>query len=103
MNIEKFFFPSSLVGAVLPLVFRAFPKRAPAKLVTNSDSYDAIDAYVEEQMHRLNIPGVSLAIVEGDRIVHVRGFGQAHPGGEVPTPQTPFFIGSVTKSITAWR
>ena len=61
----------------------------------------AIDAYVEEQMHRLNIPGVSLAIVEGDQIVHLRGFGQARPGGEAPTPQTPFFIGSLTKSFTA--
>ena len=52
-------------------------------------------------MHRLNIPGVSLAIIEGDKIVHLRGFGQARPGGEAPTPQTPFFIGSLTKWITA--
>ena len=52
-------------------------------------------------MHRLHIPGASLAIIEGDRIVHMRGFGQARPGGETPTPQTPFFIGSLTKSITA--
>ncbi len=63
--------------------------------------YDAIDAYVEAQMHRLNIPGASLAIVEGDKLMHVRGFGRARPDGETPTPQTPFFIGSLTKSITA--
>ena len=43
--------------------------------------YEVIDAYVEEQMRRLKIPGVSLAIVEGDRIVHLRGFGRARPGG----------------------
>ena len=55
----------------------------------------------KRQMHRLNIPGVSLAIVEGDKIVHLRGFGQARPGGEAPSPQTPFFIGSLTKSFTA--
>jgi CubicO group peptidase (beta-lactamase class C family) len=60
-----------------------------------------IDGYVEQQMRRLNIPGVSLAIVEGDQIVHLRGFGKARPGGEAPTPQTPFFIGSLTKSFTA--
>ena len=52
-------------------------------------------------MRRLNIPGVSLAIVEGDQIVHLRGFGQARPGGESPSPETPFFIGSLTKSFTA--
>jgi len=60
-----------------------------------------IDAYIEGQMRRLHIPGGSLAIVEGDRIVYLRGFGRARPGGEMPTPQTPFFIGSCTKSITA--
>ena len=49
----------------------------------------------------MNIPGASLAIVEEDVIVYQRGFGHAHPGGATPTPQTPFFIGSLTKSITA--
>jgi CubicO group peptidase (beta-lactamase class C family) len=72
-----------------------------AKSISNSDSYAALDAYVEEQMRRFNIPGASLAIVEGDQIVHLRGFGRAHPNGEAPTPQTPFFIGSLTKSFTA--
>ncbi|HEX6383428.1 MAG TPA: serine hydrolase domain-containing protein [Anaerolineae bacterium] len=71
-----------------------------AKPASKSTCYDAIDAYVEREMHRLKMPGVSLAIVEGD-IVHLRGFGRARPGGEAPTPQTPFFIGSLTKSFTA--
>jgi CubicO group peptidase (beta-lactamase class C family) len=66
-----------------------------------SASYEEIDAYIERQMDRLNIPGAALAIVAGDKIVHLRGFGQARPGGEAPSPQTPFFLGSTTKSITA--
>jgi CubicO group peptidase (beta-lactamase class C family) len=101
MNIKKSLFPSLLVGAALALILRAFAKRASAKPVTNSTSYDAIDTYIEREMRRLNMPGVSLAIVEGDQIVHLRGFGQARPGGEAPTPQTPFCIGSLTKSFTA--
>jgi CubicO group peptidase (beta-lactamase class C family) len=64
-------------------------------------SIDDLDAYVQQQMERLRVPGVSLAVVEGDRIVHLRGFGQARPDGGPPTPQTPFFIGSLTKSFTA--
>ena len=64
-------------------------------------SYETIDTYVEQQMHRLKIPGVSLVIVEGDQIVHRRGFGHARPNGEAPTPQTPFVLGSTTKSFTA--
>lgn len=66
-----------------------------------SSHYAAIDDYVEAEMRRLNIPGASLAIVEGDQIVHLRGFGQAHPGGQAPTSQTPFLIASLTKSFTA--
>ena len=101
MNMKRVLFPALLVGAVLALSLRVFARRASARPASSSGSYDAIDDYVEGQMHRLHIPGVSLAIVEGDRIVHVRGFGRAHPGGEAPTPQTPFLIGSLTKSITA--
>jgi len=80
---------------------RPEPTHASEKPVTNSASFAAIDAYVEREMRRLKIPGVSLAIVEGDRIVDMRGFGRACPGGEAPTPQTPFILGSVTKSFTA--
>jgi CubicO group peptidase (beta-lactamase class C family) len=101
MNIKRFLFPSLLVSAVLALILRVFAKHASARPVTNTASYDAIDAYVERQMHRLNMPGVSLAIVEGDQIVHLRGFGRARPGGKPPSPHTPFPIGSLTKSFTA--
>jgi CubicO group peptidase (beta-lactamase class C family) len=62
---------------------------------------DGIDAYIEGQMRRLNIPGAALAIVEDSEIMHMCGFGRARPEGEAPTPQTPFFIGSLTKSFTA--
>jgi CubicO group peptidase (beta-lactamase class C family) len=101
MSIKKFLFPFVLVCAVLALIRRAFARPKSEILVTDNASHHAIDAYIEEQMRRLNIPGISLAIVEGDRIAHVRGFGRARPNGEAPTPQTPFFIGSLTKSFTA--
>jgi CubicO group peptidase (beta-lactamase class C family) len=101
LNIKKLLFSSLLVGAVLAIILRRFAKRVSAKPISNSAPYDTIDAYVEEQMRRLKIPGVSLAIIEGDKIVHLRGFGRSRLGGEAPTPQTPFFIGSLTKSFTA--
>jgi CubicO group peptidase (beta-lactamase class C family) len=75
--------------------------KSPPRQTSYSTSFGEIDAYVTEQMKRLNIPGAALVIVEGDQIVHQRGFGQARPGGEAPTPQTPFFIGSTAKSFTA--
>ncbi len=61
----------------------------------------AIDTYVEAQMRRLKIPGAALAIVEGARVTYRRGYGRAHPGGDAPGPETPFALGSTTKSFTA--
>jgi CubicO group peptidase (beta-lactamase class C family) len=101
MDIKKFLLGSLFVGGVLAITRLLFAKSALVKPASNNASYDAIEAYIEGQMHRLHIPGISLAIIEGDKIVHMRGFGRARPSGEVPAPQTPFFIGSLTKSITA--
>ena len=64
-------------------------------------SFDEIDAYIEKQLDALNLPGAALAIVEGDQIVHLKGFGVSSPDGKAPTPQTPFIICSLTKSFTA--
>lgn len=66
-----------------------------------ADAYQELDAFIQRQMDRLRLPGVALAVVEGDRIVHMRGFGRARLDGRAPSPQTPFFIGSLTKSFTA--
>ena len=61
----------------------------------------AIDRYVRSEMDAQRIPGLALGIVHGDRIVHVQGFGEADKSGRQVTPETPFLIGSVTKSFTA--
>lgn len=100
MNLKKFLCASVGAGAALALTGKILATTGAASPASNSAAYDAIDGYVERQMHRLKIPGAVLAIVEGDEIVH-RSFGRARPDGETPTPQTPFFIGSLTKSITA--
>lgn len=101
MAVKKLLLGSVVVGAGLVLARKMFATTGSPAPAANGVSYDAIDAYVEGQMRRLHIPGASLVIVEGDRIVHRRGFGRARPGGEVPTSGTPFLIGSLTKSITA--
>ena len=107
MSIKRFLFPLLLVFSGMALLYtllrRAFSASvSPATTVYSSAaSFAVIDAFIEREMRRMKMPGVALAIVEGDRIVHQRGFGRARPGGSAPSPQTPFFIGSLTKSITA--
>ncbi len=72
-------------------------------LLAKSDTsdYKAVDEYVTARMRAEHIPGVALAIVKGDQIVYMKGYGRADQSGRSVTPQTPFLIGSVTKPFTA--
>lgn len=72
----------------------AFAQSAPA-------NFDEIDDYITTTMKELGIPGAALVIVQGDQIVHLKGFGIADGSGRSVTPQTPFFTGSTGKSFTA--
>ena len=67
----------------------------------SADDFAAIDRYIEQQMGAARIPGLALGIVQGDQIVHLKGFGKADETGRPVTPQTPFVLGSTTKSFTA--
>lgn len=52
-------------------------------------------------MRELRIPGLALAIFQGDHLVHLKGLGTADPSGRAVTPQTPFHIASISKAFTA--
>src|SRR5258705_9073993 len=84
---------------LLALSFTALPSAAAPR--TNAPDFAAIDRYIESQMQAAHMPGMALGIVQGDQIVHLRGFGSADPTGRAVTPHTPFILGSVSKSLTA--
>jgi CubicO group peptidase (beta-lactamase class C family) len=63
--------------------------------------FEVVDAYISTKMRELGIPGAALVIVQGDQIIHIKAFGVADDSGRPVTPQTPFFTGSIGKSITA--
>jgi CubicO group peptidase (beta-lactamase class C family) len=63
--------------------------------------FAAIERFVRTEMAAQRIPGLALGIVKGDRIAYMRGFGKADESGRAVTPQTPFILGSVSKSFTA--
>ena len=74
---------------------------APAANGAASANFAEIERFVQGEMAAQRIPGLALGIVEGDRIAHTRSFGKADDSGREVTPQTPFIIGSVSKSFTA--
>ena len=86
---------ASVVAALLLL---SVPRAAAA-----AEPYDlvAIDSFLQSEMSALGIPGLAVGIVDGDTVVHLRGFGIAGSDGHKVTPQTPFLLASTSKAFTA--
>src|ERR1700735_3478954 len=66
-----------------------------------SNQIEKVDRYVANRVAEQRIPGAALAIVEQDHITRVTGFGVADPTGRPVTAETPFILGSLSKSFTA--
>lgn len=60
-----------------------------------------VDAYVQKGMDQLSIPGAAIALFADGKVTHVNGFGRADRSGTPVTAQTPFQLGSVSKSFAA--
>ncbi len=86
-----------LTGLLLDLS----PVNAQTVMGNSPDVFSNIDKYVISQISQYHIPGLALAIIQGDQIVYLRGYGVANPAGDAVTPQTSFITGSTGKSITA--
>lgn len=95
--IRKITFISITILVFISSVLGTSRSFAKAKLT----EFEEIDVYITAKMEELGIPGAALVIVQGDQIVHMKGFGVADSTGRPVTPQTPFFTGSTGKSFTA--
>ncbi|ROP36983.1 serine hydrolase domain-containing protein [Saccharothrix texasensis] len=60
----------------------------------------SIDDYLAEVMGETGVPGLSVVVTRGDRVVHAAGYGEDSQGAPV-TEDTPMRIASVSKSFTA--
>lgn len=61
-----------------------------------------VDDYIQGEMRRQQIPGLSLAALESGRIVLAKGYGLANVELQVPVkPETIFQSGSMGKQFTA--
>jgi len=90
--------PSILL--IIVLLHGGVPAAAAAAAPAGQIDYPALDAAIAAQMSKHGLPGVALAVVEGDEVVYLKGYGTA--GRSRPmTTQTPMFIGSQSKSFTA--
>ena len=91
----------ALLLAILPLVPASTLRAAASATPAGPLDVDRFDAFVRDRVQRHGIPGLALGLVEGDQIVHLRGFGRADQTGRAVMPQTPFIVASVSKPLTA--
>ena len=54
-----------------------------------------------EEMRRLNVPGVSVAVIRGGKLAWAQGYGVTHAGGPAVSPDTLFQAASISKPVTA--
>ena len=63
---------------------------------------DSIDRFLEAELTRQRIPGMSVAVLRGDSVILSRGYGFANVGQRVPaTDSTLYMVGSLSKPFTA--
>jgi len=84
--------------ALLVAVLAASPAIAATLLTTA----DAIDAAAQRAQARFGIPGMSVAVLLGGRLVYAKGFGLADVAGKTGADaQTIYPFGSISKQFTA--
>jgi D-alanyl-D-alanine carboxypeptidase len=63
---------------------------------------DKVDGYIEAEMRKQHIPGLSLAVVNAGKVVKTKGYGLADIELNVrATPDTVYQLQSITKSFVA--
>ena len=73
-----------------------------AVLAVGAQSPDELDRFIETQIARRQIVGLSLAVVHEGRNVETRVYGTTTRDGTIPvTPETLFQAGSVSKPVSA--
>ena len=85
----------------VPLCWILSSTVAWAAAVSPALDFSVVDHYLNACREKNRVPGIAIAVVEGDKTVYLKGYGIADPSGRPATPQTPFLLGSTSKSFTA--
>jgi CubicO group peptidase (beta-lactamase class C family) len=88
---------ASVVLAVLILAIH-HANAAPA----NNADFQELDAVITAQMQKHDLPGLSVAVIDGNQIVYLQGYGTAGRG----QPQPPKLVCSLARQANLsppWR
>lgn len=91
-----------LLAASTLLLCNVAQARAPAARGLTAQRAAAVDAAVTAEMLKESIVGMAIGVIEHDRIVYLKGYGEADRSRHLPvTTQSMFRWASVSKPLTA--
>jgi CubicO group peptidase (beta-lactamase class C family) len=74
---------------------------APAASGSGKPGLDGLDEFIAQALKDWKVPGLALAVVQGNKVVLLKGYGYRDMEKQLPvTPKTLFAIVSITKSFT---
>jgi CubicO group peptidase (beta-lactamase class C family) len=80
----------------------ATPTAEPEPTLAFENLIQALEQEMELVRKDLGIPGMSVAVLQGQEVVFARGFGYADLENQIPaTENTPYYIASCTKPFAA--
>lgn len=87
---------------MLPLLFLALAQDSVAAVGAHRAPVTIIERFIGDQMVQHRIPGLAIALVDGDRILWAKGFGRLDPADSTRPVRasTPFRVASVSKLFT---
>ncbi len=78
--------------------YEEFPQAPPQ---APSARLEQLDGIMQQAMEQYAVPGATLAVAKGGKLVYAKGFGIANlQTGERVTPQTLFNLASTTKTVS---
>jgi CubicO group peptidase (beta-lactamase class C family) len=87
---------------VLLLCVAAFVATPLTSVAAQRGALAGFDTYVTAAMRDWKVPGLAIAIVRNDSIIHMRGYGTRTTGVNEPVDEhTIFAVGSTSKAFTA--
>ena len=92
----------TILSRNLTFVIAALILSIPIHCAARDATTKAVDDYVQAEMKRQRLPGVSLAVVKNGSIVYAKGYGYSNVEHQAPVkPETIFQSGSIGKQFTA--
>ena len=68
--------------------------------VASDESFALVDAFLQDQIDSIGIPGAAVVVVRDGRQVHAAALGRADDSGRAMTIQTPVLLASTSKTLT---